>query len=132
MAERFVDAKLRDLGSERRRLQNRREELETAPYDPIDAEAVLRGGLASLQELPRLMESGTLEDRKEFVRAFVGSVSVVPGEARLDVQMRALPAVGVLQPANSTCGLVAGARYEPLQIEMRPMERFLAGLRRAA
>ena len=28
--------------------------------------------------------------------------------------------------------LVAGARYVPLQIEMRPMERFLAGVRRVA
>jgi hypothetical protein len=37
-----------------------------------------------------------------------------------------------VDPANSTCGLVAGARYEPLQIEMRPIERFVAGLRRVA
>ena len=74
----FVDAKLRDLGTERRKLQNRSEALETAPYDPIDAEAVLRNGLASLHDLPRLMESASLEDRKEFIRAFVGSVSVVP------------------------------------------------------
>ena len=128
----FVDAKLRDMGSERRRLQNRREELETAPYDPIDAEAVLRGGLASLQDLPRLMESGSLEDRKEFVRAFVGAVSVVPGEARLDVQMRTLPAVGVLRHSNSACGVVAGARYEQVQMTLQPVERFLAGLQRAA
>jgi len=63
------------------------------------------------------------------MRAFVGGVSVVRGEARLDVQMCTLPA---LSDANSTCGLVAGARYEPVQIEMRPMERFLAGPRRAA
>jgi DNA invertase Pin-like site-specific DNA recombinase len=109
----FVDAKLRDLGSERRKLQNRTEALETAPYDPIDAEAVLRSGLASLHDLARLMESASLEDRKEFVRAFVGGVSVVPGEARLDVRMRTLPAVGVLRPENSTCGLVAGAGFEP-------------------
>jgi DNA invertase Pin-like site-specific DNA recombinase len=128
----FVDAKLRDLGSERRKLQARSEALETAPYDPIDADAVLRNGLTSLHDLPRLMESASLEDRKEFVRAFVGGVSVVPGEARLDVQMRTLPAVGSLLPANSTCGLVAGARYEPVQIEMRPLNRYLAGLRRVA
>jgi hypothetical protein len=127
----FVDAKLRDLGSERRRLQNRHDELETAPYDPIDAEAVLESGLASLDRLPRLLESGSLEDRKEFVRAFVSGVSVVPGEARLDVQMRRLPAVGELRAANSTCGLLAGARYEPLQIELRRVERFQAGLRGA-
>jgi hypothetical protein len=75
---------------------------------------------------------GSLEDRKEFIRSFVGSVSVVLGEARLDVQMRTLPAIGALLPANSTCGLVAGARYVPLQIEMKPMKRFLAGFPRAA
>jgi DNA invertase Pin-like site-specific DNA recombinase len=125
----FVDAKLRDLGTEKRKLQARSEALETTPYDPIDADAVLRGGLASLRDLPHLMESGSLEDRKEFVRAFVGGVGVVPGEARLDVQMRTLPALG---DANSTCGLVAGARYEPVQIDLRPMERFLAGHQRAA
>jgi len=89
-------------------------------------------GLALLHDLPRLMESASMEDRKEFVRAFVGGVSVVPGEARLDVQMRTLPALGALQHANSTCGLVAGARYEPLQIEMSPLNLYLAGLRRVA
>lgn len=78
------------------------------------------------------MESASLEDRKEFVREFVGGVSVVPGDARLDVRMRALPAAGALRPDDSTCGLVAGARFVPLQIEMRPLERFLAGLQRAA
>jgi hypothetical protein len=128
----FVDAKLRDLGTEKRKLQARCEALETTPYDPIDADAVLRGGLASLRDLPRLLESASLEDRKEFIRSFVGSVSVVPGDARLDVQMRTLPAVGSLLPANSTCGLVAGARYEPVQIVLRPVERFLAGLRMVA
>jgi hypothetical protein len=85
-----------------------------------------------LHDLPRLMESGSLEDRKECVRAFVGGVSVVPAEARLDVQMRTLPAVGALRPANSASGLVAGARYEPLQIVLRPLDRYLAGLSRAA
>jgi hypothetical protein len=128
----FVDAKLRDMGTERRKLQNRSEGLATTPYDPIDAEAVLRAGLASLRGLARLLESASLEDRKEFMRAFVGSVSVVPGEARLDVQMRTLPAVGVLQPANSTCGLVAGARYVPVQMKLQPLNRYLAGLRWAA
>jgi len=49
-----------------------------------------------------LKNAGSLEDRKEFVRAFVAGVSVVPDEARLDVQMRTLPAVGSLLPANST------------------------------
>jgi hypothetical protein len=54
------------------------------------------------------MESASLEDRKEFVRAFVAGVSVVPGDARLDVQMRTLPAVMTLQPGNSACRMVVG------------------------
>ena len=45
--------------------------------------------------------------------AFVGGVSVVPGEGRLDVRRRTLPAIGTLRSANSTCGLVAGAGFEP-------------------
>jgi hypothetical protein len=51
--------------------------------------------------------------RSRFVRAFVGGVRVVPSDALLEVQMRTLPAVGSLLPANSTCGLVAGAGFEP-------------------
>ena len=128
----FVDAKLRDMGTERRKLQARSESLETAAYDPIDADALLRNGLASLHDLPRLMESASMEDRKEFVRAFVAGVSVVPGDARFDVQMRTLPTVGSLLPANSTCQMVAGARYTPLQIVLQPLNRYLAGLRWAA
>jgi len=66
------------------------------------------------------------------MRSLVGGVRVVPGEVRLDIQMRTLPAVGVPRHSNSACGLVAGARYAPLQIEMRPMWRFVAGLRKVA
>ena len=33
---------------------------------------------------------------------------------------------------NSSVSVVAGARYEPVQIDLRPLDRFLAGLRRAA
>jgi len=94
--------------------------------------SVLRTGLASLHDLPRLTESGSLQDRKEFVRAFLGGVTVVLGEGRLDVRMRTLPELGALLPSNSTVGLVAGARYEPVPIEMKPVGRFLAGLKRVA
>ena len=80
----------------------------------------------------RSSSSGSLEDRKEFVRAFVAGVRVVSGDARLNVQMRSLPALASLRPGNSACRMVAGARYEPVQIEMRPMPRFLAGLQRVA
>jgi hypothetical protein len=54
---------------------------------------------------------------------------VRPDTGVLDVQIKKLP---VLVPGNFTCEMVAGARYVPVQIEMRPMERFVAGLRRVA
>ena len=52
-----------------------------------------------------------------------------PDTAVLDVQMKKIPA---LAAGISTGQMVAGARYEPVQIEMRPLSRYLAGLRRAA
>jgi hypothetical protein len=80
--------------------------------------------LASLRDLPRLLESGTLEERKEFVRAFVVGVTVQPEEIRLDLQIRKIP---TLAPGKSTCGMVAGARYEPLQMNLEPAERYIVG-----
>jgi hypothetical protein len=124
----FVDAKLRDLGIERRKLQNRSDELAAAPYVPIDADAILRDGLASLRDLPRLLESGNLEERKEFVRAFITGVTVRPDEARLDLVVNQLPSLN----ANSSVGLVAGARYVPVQMKLQPLNRYLAGFPRAA
>ena len=56
----FINCKLRggDLGAEKRRLQRRLEELETAPYEPFNAEVILWQGMVALGDLPRLMESG--------------------------------------------------------------------------
>ena len=76
----------------------------------------------ALRDLPRRMESGNLEERKEFIRAFIAGVTVVPEKARLDLQVRTLPAV---LDADSTCLMVAGARYEPLQMNLEPPERFV-------
>ncbi len=111
----FIDGKLRDLGAEKRRLQRRLEDLETIPYEPIDAEAVLRHGMAALSNLPRLMESGSQEQRKEFVRTFIAGVTVYPDEERLEVQIRKIPATALPQPGNSSAGLVAGARSDRVQ-----------------
>jgi hypothetical protein len=57
--------------------------------------------MASLHELPRLMENGSLEERKEFVRAFIHSITVRPDEERLDIQMQELPAAISSQPRVS-------------------------------
>jgi hypothetical protein len=68
------------------------------------ADCVLREGPASLRDLPRLLESASLEERKQFVNAFISRVTVQPDERRLDLEVRTLP---VIDP-NSFVGVVAG------------------------
>ena len=104
-------------------------ELESADRPAIDADEVVRSGLAALRDPPRLLETANIEGRKEFVRAYIGGITVRPETRVLDLQMKKLPALGA---GNFTCEMVAGARYEQVQIEMRPLERFVAGLWRAA
>lgn len=105
------------MATEKRALTLRLEGLESKSHKPIDPDALLKHGLAAIRDLPRLLESGNIEERKEFVRAFVAGITVVPDKLRLDLQMRTLPAV--LDP-DFACELVAGARYEPLQVNLEP------------
>ena len=42
----------------------------------------------------KLIQVRTLEDRREFVRAFISGVTVYPDEPRIQVQIRKIPALG--------------------------------------
>ena len=67
-----------------------------------------------LPSAPRsLLASGSLEERKEFVRAFIAGATVHPDEERLEVQMRKIPASVWPKPGYSSVGMVAGAGFEP-------------------
>jgi len=101
----------------------------------LDPEVVHQQGRAALRDLGRLMEFGSLEVRREFVRAFVTGVTVHPDQRLLEVRIRKIPATVLPQPGSSV-GLVAGARFEPLQknliIRSIPLDGdLLAGLRAA-
>jgi DNA invertase Pin-like site-specific DNA recombinase len=106
----FVDGKLRELAQEKRRLTGRLEELETTRYTPINPDAVLKTGLAELKNLPRLLEVGKREERKEFVRAFVEGITIHPDQPKIEATIRRIPTLGKKDP---TCELVAGAGFEP-------------------
>jgi len=82
-----------------------------------------------MRDLPRLLENGSLEEHKDLIRAFVTGVTVVPEKTRIDFRIRQLSAVW---QEDSSVGVVAGARCEPVQMNLEPLERFLAGLRGAA
>ena len=61
----------------------------------------------------RLLASGSLEESKEFVRAFLAGIKVYPDEERLEVHMRKIPASVLPKPGYSSVGMVAGAGFEP-------------------
>jgi hypothetical protein len=115
----FVNRKLRDLATEKRRLQQRLQELELASPDPIDADAVLVQGLKKVQDLPRRMKSSRLEKKKAFVHDFIDGITVFPDERRLEVRIRKIPASLVPRPGYSSVRLVAGAGLESGQMEKR-------------
>ena len=74
--------------------------------------AVMFGGAFALfRSRSRLMESGSLEERKEFVRAFIERVTVKPDESRLVVYMKELPTTAKAWPGAVSVGVVAGARF---------------------
>ena len=93
-----------------------------APYTPLDADAILRDGLAGIADLRRLLESANMDERKLVMQAFIAGVTVRPDEARLDLLVRPLPVIGT---ADSAVRLVAGARYVPLQVELYPEKRYV-------
>ena len=67
------------------------------------------------------MEVGSLEERKEFIRAFIAGITVHPDEQRLEVQMRKLPATALPKPGDSSVGVVAGAGFERVQTATFPV-----------
>jgi hypothetical protein len=114
----FLAAKLRELGAEKRRIEARLDALQATPYKPIDPEAVLRDGLAALQDFPRLLAAGSLEERKELVHAFYNGVTVHPDENRLDLMVRPIPVLADHSPfstVNDARGLVSLATAGSLQ-----------------
>jgi site-specific DNA recombinase len=102
----FIDSKLRELAAEKRRLQDRLDELDAMDRPAINADAVVRDGLAALHDLPRLLDTANIESRKEFVRAFIGGITVRPDTGVLDLQIKKFPE---LATGNFTCDVVAGA-----------------------
>jgi len=69
--------------------------------------------METIRNLPRLLKSEKFEECKEFVRAFIKGIVVQPDKLRLDLQIRNIPTI---EPGTSTCLMVAGARYEAVQI----------------
>jgi hypothetical protein len=71
------------------------------------------------------VDHGSIEERKSVVQSFLQRIEPSAKDNSLAAYFYTLP-------TNCSFEVVAGARYEPVQIEMRPLDRYLAGLRSAA
>src|SRR3989442_9801052 len=112
----FIDGKLRELAVAKQALERRLGELDRLHYQHIDVEEVVSHGKKALGELPRLMDSGSLEERKEFIQSLVERIVVRPDEGRLEVYMKKLPATVYPQPGVFAVAVVAGARSDRVQM----------------
>ena len=72
---------------------------------PVDHEAATRDPLAYLARFRDVLEEGTLEQRKEFLRGFVHEISIDPDTARGVITFYELPVTSLM--------MVPGARVEP-------------------
>ena len=65
--------------------------------------------ISALNDLPRLLETANIEGRKEFVRAFIGGITVRPDTGVLDLQMKptrktGAPRIGAPERRQENCG----------------------------
>src|SRR5206468_5837679 len=85
----------------------RRPHLERVDFQPVDLEAATRDALAYLARFRDVLEKGTLEQRKEFLRGFVHEISIDPDTARGTIIFYELPVTSLM--------MVPGVGVEPTQ-----------------
>lgn len=123
----FVDEKLTSLKAEKDRLEGRLLNLEIA-RPRVNVKAVVDAGIAQLRRFGELLAHGSIEEQKSIVQAFLARIDLSPREGRSEAYF-------VRLLANCSFEVVAGARYEPVQMKLEPPDRFVVrgrGLRSVA
>ena len=101
----FVDERLGKIRVRKQEIEPRLADLERVDFQPVDLEAATRDALAYLARFRDVLEEGTLEQRKEFLRGFVHEISIDPDTARGVITFYELPVTSLM--------MVPGARVEP-------------------
>jgi hypothetical protein len=123
----FVDEKLAKLRREKRQIEELLEETEKIRYEPIDMEAVIADAVGSFRGFQEIMDQGSLEEKKSFLRAFVGRIRIFPGKGRGTVEYFKIPDLERILAGKSSFNVVAGVRPEALQNTSTPPEAFVVG-----
>ncbi len=101
----FVDERLGKIRPRKHELEARLADLARVDYQPVDLEAATSEALGYLGRFREVLEEGTLEQRKEFLRGFVHEISIDPDTARGVITFYELP--------TSSLMMVPGAGVEP-------------------
>jgi len=101
----FVGERLGKVRVQRQALEARLGDLERVDYRPIDLEATTREALAYLGRFRAVLDTGTLEQRKEFLRGFVHEIAIDPDAGRGVITFYELPAASLM--------MVPGPGLEP-------------------
>ncbi|MHC4092257.1 MAG: hypothetical protein ACYSVY_18630 [Planctomycetota bacterium] len=90
-------------------------------------DTLVSDAVGSLSRFQEVMEQGSLEEKKTFLRAFVGRIMIYPGKGRGTVEYFKIPDLERLLAGKSSFSVVAGVRYEALQKNFAPPEAFAMG-----
>ncbi len=101
----FVGDRLGKIRVRKQDLEARLADLERVDYQPVDLEAATADALAYLGRFREVLEIGTLEQRKEFLRGFVHEIAIDPDAARGTITFYELPAGSLM--------MVPGVGVEP-------------------
>src|SRR5207245_3594559 len=101
---------------------------ERVDYQPVDLEAVTRDALAYLAKFRDVLEEGTLEQRKEFLRGFVHEICIDPDTARGVITFYELPISSLMMVPGARVALLKTFRSKRLDGFSLPKEAWrLAG-----
>jgi DNA invertase Pin-like site-specific DNA recombinase len=92
----FVDERLGNIRARRRDLEARLADLMQVDYRPVDVETATADALAYLAKFREVLQEGTLEQRKEFLRGFVAEIGIDPDRARGTITFYELPTVSLM------------------------------------
>jgi hypothetical protein len=101
----FVDERLGKIRARRQDVEARLADLVQVDCRPVDIEAATADALAYLAKFREVLQEGTLEQRKEFLRGFVAEIGIDPDTARGTITFYELPVSSLMS--------VPGAGVEP-------------------
>src|SRR5207245_10602834 len=89
-------------------------DLDHIDYPPVDLEAATREAVAYLARFRDVLEEGTLEQRKEFLRGFVHEISIDPDTARGVITFYELPISSLMMVPGARVALLKTFRSKRL------------------